>query len=205
MFEAMNSSPMSFFGAAYEAHLRVLKFPAPAQVFGLVNPAPLPPWNRFHMPHKQIDVQAPFRRKIRASVREAQMSHLRSLRSATQYAHWHPTSRREWLACLPTEGAHLRIVTRLRSGYADIGPCGHYGDGMPCPACGGTDDVPHILRDCPAFAIELARLYTAAAEVVGHPVTMEELMGFSSAIKASKLRDVTTLTAKFIIAIRRFV
>ena len=205
MFEAMNSSPMSFFGAAYEAHLRVLKFPAPAQVLGLVNPAPLPPWNRFHMPHKQIDVQAPFRRKIRASVREAQMSHLRSLRSATQYAHWHPTSRHEWLACLPTERAHLRIVTRLRSGYADIGPCGHYGDGMPCPACGGTDDVPHILRDCPAFAIELARLYTAAAEVVGHPVTMEELMGFSSAIKASKLRDVTTLTAKFIIAIRRFV
>jgi len=48
----------------------------------------------------------------------------------------------------PTGGAHLRILTRLRSGYADVGPCGHYGDSLPCPACGGKDDIPHLLRDC---------------------------------------------------------
>ena len=203
--ESLSPRPRSFFGVVVESHLRVLQRPAPQKAPGLANPVPLPPWNPFHIPHKKIDVQQQHRREIRKGIRVQQMMKLRARRATKQYVHWHPPQRRDWMKCLPVGGAYLRIIIRLRSGYADIGPCGHYGDTLPCPNCKGRDDVPHILRDCPAYTVQRSQLYIAASRIAGRPATMTDLLGFSSTLSTQRLRAITTLTAKFIISVRRFV
>jgi len=205
IFEAIEVRPLSYFGAVVDTHQCVLKSLAPATLPGFRNVAPLPPWNHFHLDFKLFDVQRGFRISIRHAIRGGQMLSLRATAAASQYVHWHPSSRRDWMRCLPKGGLHLRIISRLRSGYADVGPCGHYGDVLPCPGCGGADDIPHMLRDCPAYADERTRLYAAIEDLLGHPVTMTDLLGFSSTLSATRLRDITTLTAKFVVAIRRFV
>ena len=202
--ELLSARPTTFYGVAHEVHMAVLHTAAPTEVAGLTNPVPLPPWSPFHIPHKRFDIHQTMRRRIRATIRAQQMTHMRSQRSTIQYVHWHPRKRREWLKCLPDGGAHLRIISRLRSGYANIGPGAHFGDPLPCPACGGIDDIPHILRDCPSYRDRRAQLYCDASQVAGHRVTMLDLLGFSH-LSARRLRKITTLTAGFIMDIRRHV
>ena len=133
----------------------------------------------------------------------AEVVELRASPSAAWYNALHPPERREWLRCLPAGGSRLRIIARLRSGYADIGRMLPYREETRCPHCGAFDTVEHLLLRCVALICERGVLFDFVALHTAEVPSLSVLLGFA-ALPTNTLRLITTATAKFAIAARRW-
>ena len=202
--ETQTPRPPTFFEFASREHQRFFGYRPPEElVSSSANPVSLPPWNLLYTPANKIDVHALFRRRLRERVRAAQMVEFRASPPAAWYNALHPPERREWLRCLPAGGSRLRIIARLRSGYADIGRMLPYREETRCPGCGAFDTVEHLLLHCMALICERGVLFDFFALHTEEVPSLSVLLGFA-ALPTNTLRLITTATAKFVIAARRW-
>ena len=132
------------------------------------------------------------------------MTALRSSPAAAWYTAMHPTVPRIWLRCLPRRAVHLRVIVRLRSGYTTIGGRLPYLAKQRCELCGAVDSIEHFLCHCIGLYAERARLYDVVSALTSLPPTVPLLLGFSSSLRSDVLRSITTETARFVIAAKRW-
>ena len=168
------------------------------------NPVAFAPWHPFHMSTRTIDLHGNFRRQLRSRTRAAQMNTLLHSRSAAWYTALHLQQRRHWPTCLPTGGAHLRIISRLRSGYAHIGDRLHWVTDNRCPSCGSEDSIQHMLLQCLGLVRARYDLLDSVRKVTNKTISVRLLLGFDGQLSSAKLRKITNATAKFVIAARRW-
>ena len=196
--------PATFFEFATREHLRLCRCRPPQELApSSANPVSLPPWSSLYTPANKVDVHALFRRRLRECIRAAQMVELRATPSAARYNELHPEERREWLSCLPAGGSRLRVIARLRSGYADIGRMLPYREESRCQRCGAFDTVEHLLLRCMTLIRERGVLFDLVAQHTEVVPSVSVLLGFAP-FPSHILRLITTATAKFVIAARRW-
>jgi len=125
------------------------------------------------------------------------MTCLRQKHSAHWYNSLHPLERRNWMQCMPRGGYYLRIISRLRSGYADIGDVVPYRPESRCSKCGAQDTIEHLLLHCLALYAERCELFRLVSSRTSQPPSVSLLLGFAH-LPNRTLRDITTATVKFV-------
>jgi len=202
-FEGLSLRAQSFFGSALHAHFDLFGCPPPDVLLAeYTNPASL--WSALYFPRRNIDIHMQFRRHLRRRTRESQMSALQHSHAALWYTSMHPPTRRNWLRCLPTGGVFLRVIIRLRSGYTTVGGMLPYLPEQRCELCGAVDSVEHFLCNCIGLYSARVRLFDAVSGLTDLPLTVPLLLGFSSSLPCDILRNITTATARFVIAAKRW-
>jgi len=204
-FEGPMLRAQTFFGLALHAHLAVFGCTPPTTLHvQYSNLVLLPPWSAIYCPRKQVDLHMQFRRHLRHLTRVSQMSKLQTTPAASWYMSLHPPKRRTWQKCLPQGGLFLRVIIRLRSGYTAIGGMLPYLPEQRCESCGAFDSIEHFLCNCIGLYTERARLYDVVSEVCDRPPSVPLLLGFSASLSNAVLRQITTATARFVIAAKRW-
>ena len=203
--EGLAEQPHTFFGCVTHIFHSVYGTLPPQEASAdYKTPIPLPPWHPLHMPARAVDLHCNFRRQLRQRVRAAQMNTLLHCRSAAWYVTLHPRERRHWISCLPTGGAFLRIIVRLRSGYAHIGDRLPWSRETRCPACGADDTIHHLLLQCIGLVTARGELLDSVARATSKAPTVPLLLGFDEHLSRHKLRSITNATAKFVVEARRW-
>ena len=198
--------PRSFFGVAFHLHIKYFGEPPPRKPPpALKHLVPLPPWDALHIPANKIDLLKDFRCNLRQLRRTEQMRDLMSARAAFDYCGHHPASRRDLLDCMPLKRIELKIIARLRSGYAAIGHRTRHGGIIPCPGCGQYDTLQHMLLLCPAYDAARECYLRNVAPHTGLDPSISLLLGFDANMPAEELRCITSITAKFVLAIGRHI
>ena len=204
-FEGYSLTPQSFFGSAWHAHQRVFGSCPPTELAPIyANPVPLAPYHPLHMPAREVDLHGSFRRHLRANIRVLQMNSLRSCAAASRYNAMHPPRRRHWMACLPSGGAKLKVIVRLRSGYANIGRQLPWAPETRCPSCGDRDSIEHFLLRCTGLLTRRSELADTVHRITQEPLSVQLLLGFDDALPSQQLRKITTATADFVLNARRW-
>jgi len=204
-FEGPMLRARTFFGSALHAHYELFGCAPPGVLqHEYSNLTLLPPWSVMYFPRRSVDLHMQFRRHLRRRTRESQMTEMRSTPAASWYTSMHPPARRNWLKCLPPGGVFLRVIIRLRSGYTAVGGMLPYLPEQRCELCGAVESVEHFLCHCIGLYSLRARLYDAVSAVTDLPPTVPLLLGFSSSLRSDVLRTITTATARFVVAAKRW-
>lgn len=205
VLEAPLARPQSFFGCVTHTFQTVYGSLPPQEASDTYKtPVAFPPWHPLHLPVRAIDLHCNFRRQLRQRTRTTQMNTLLHCQSAAWYITLHPRQRRNWISSLPPGGALLRIIVRLRSGYAHIGERLSWAVQTRCPACGADDTIHHLLLQCIALVRARGEMFDVVAAVTSMPPTVRLLLGFDEHLSSRKLRHITSATARFVITAQRW-
>ena len=99
-------------------------------------------------------------------------------------------------------GVFLRVIGRMRSGYANFGNSTPFGAESRCPYCGALDTIEHLLLHCISLHSERCILFKELSSITKMSPSLPLLLGFAS-LSSSSLRRITIATARFVCSARR--
>ena len=203
--DIQQNKPPNFFSFCYHEHWRVFGTPPPFELSAEeTNPVPFAPWSSLYLCPKTLDVHKYYRRHLRQNVREIQMDRLRNTHSARWYTSVHPQERADWMDRQPAGGKYLRVISRLRSGYSNVGHDfpDRFRAESRCPNCGASDSVEHLLMNCASHYSERNQLVETVSRLTEKPISVSLLLGFAN-VPSKVSRAITVATAKFVISTKR--